>query len=106
MSGEDCDSVDGCHGHGNTYNSRGNSGMCGKKEAVWRVDGSQCHGSMHHAVSRPCTMQKKRSCRRERKREREINKIQAKVTRLNNLSSTTLVLTCSKIYLPLVLDAP
>ena len=86
VSGEGCDSIDGCHGHGNTYNSRGNSGMCGKKEAVWvetvehdsmcgegcdRVDGSLGHGSMHHAVSRPCTVEKKRSCRGEERREEQ-----------------------------------
>ena len=80
VSGEGCDSVDSSQGHDG--NSWGNGGMC-DREAVWvettehgsvsgegcdSVEGSQGDGSMHHAVSRPCTMQ-------EREREK-MNKIE------------------------------
>ena len=71
MSRKDCtDSVDGSQG--------GGKAVCGHRTAVWveRMElGSMCSdgcGSMHHAVSRPCTMQERE---RERERERNITKI-------------------------------
>lgn len=72
MSMESCDNVDNSHGHdGNNWD---NGSMCDKEvvrvettdhdgNVGWEgCDSVEGDGSMHHAISRPCNMRKRRSC--------------------------------------------